>query len=168
MRNSGHQDDLKEQLIFIYCEIIIPEKVPPVAFEGTGEKPDKRILAKAVETLKDKVTEIILSMEHVSVDAHRILIPSERYLGAMLYGEYLFQASLSGWKGVLRYATGRGENDSLVLGRFMSWYGFDKVHDFDAYEDKLRKYYKAAGADEQTVCDKVVQMRHCLKSYFKE
>ncbi|WP_320008612.1 hypothetical protein [Maridesulfovibrio sp.] len=168
MADSSYQDDLKEQLIFLYCEIIIPDKVRPIVLKRLEGEMDKKVFAKAISGLKEKVTEIILAMEHVSVDAHRIVIPHEQYLGAMLYGEYLYHASLSGWKGVLRYVQGNNEDDALVLGKFMNKYGFEKACDFDAYECRLRKYYKAAGADEQTVHDKLVLMRHCLEAYFKE
>ncbi|GEM_PF-4622050 len=148
----------------MYCEVVIPEKVLPGTFPEDAGKPEKNILKMAVQETKRKVKEIILAMENVSSEALRIRIPDAQYIRAMLRAEYMFYASLSGRKSILRYVTGEGENESQVMRKFMSSYGLERDCDLKKFENRIRKYFNNSGTDEHLAHDAINFMHHCLKA----
>ncbi|CCO23749.1 hypothetical protein [Maridesulfovibrio hydrothermalis] len=168
MEDNSHIGHLKERLICIYCEIIIPEQVLPGTFPENAEKPEKEILATALKETKRKVQEIILTMDTVSSDALRIRIPDVEYLRTLLRAEYMYHASLSGRKSILRYATGNGEDDSQIMRKFMCSYGLERDEDLKKYRRRILKYFNDSSTDKQLAREAINFMHHCLKDPFSK
>jgi len=145
MSADDNQEKLRERIICLFCEVIIPKQISKRLFPDDGAKPSETILNEAIEATKDKVKKIIDQIPVINIDTIHLRIPEPIFLENLLLTEYLYRNALSGENGTMKYLRRRREPDDYTLKQFLHAFGFYYPGDLKAYKETIHGYFLRNG-----------------------
>ena len=128
---------LKEEIKWIFCEVILPRRTVPETARKMGIEADDKILLKALEQARKRIGAIIDQMQVVNSKTLDLRIPGPEFLEVLLQMEYLYHISLFGEKGTLKYLKRIKESDNRILVRMLNSYGYYRPEDLQAEEKAI-------------------------------